>query len=198
MKPIGYNSQRNNFHFAGKFPGWSQCFSTSAWMFLSFYDPNCLATDDDGLSKYVDDVEAAVGGPGIAERVMRKFAWITGFTSLWWLTHKEALEERIRATGRRGQMVFRESNGTWEELHRVQGNCPAIVGTYKLGGLPGGHIILALPEPGYFHDPYGNAATGYVDPNGQTVNYQYDAASKVAFEVAGRGKLRYMFWEDEK
>lgn len=192
---IGYNSQRDNFSFAGKFSAWSQCFSTSAWMFLSYYVKNCIAEDDKGLAQYVDDVEAQVGTAGIAERVMRKFAWITGFTSLWWLVHKEALEERIRATGRKGQIIFRESNGTWDELYKVTETGPAIVATHKLGGLPGGHIILSV-APGFYHDPFGNAATGYADTNGANVNYPNSNEMKRAFEVAGPGKLRYMFWQD--
>jgi hypothetical protein len=191
---IGYNSQRDNFSFAGKFSAWSQCFSTCAWMLLSYYDKACRADDDKGLAQYVDDVEMRVGSPGIGERVMRKFAWITGFTSLWWLVHKEALEERLRAAGLKGSMVFRESDGTWEELYRQADKGPVIIGTSRLGGLPGGHIILAV-RPGFYHDPFGNAMTGYADVNGANVNYPMERV-RSAFEVAGAGRLRYLFWQN--
>lgn len=190
---IGYNSQRNNFNFAGKFPGWTQCFSTSAWMFMSFYSPDIKAADDSSLAVYVDDVEETVGKPGIAEKAKRKFNWITGKTSLWWLIQKDGIESWLWRHGVKGQVVFRDSDFPFGVLPTIIDHGPVILGTTKMGGLSGGHIILAV---GYddnniiCHDPYGNAQTNYKDEKGAFVKYPHDFLRKYTGE-----KIRCMYWK---
>ena len=70
---INYNSQRDNISFAGKFPGFWQCFTTCSWMLMSYYCDKIKAGDDKGLSLYLDDVEAIVGKPGIGEKIKNKY-----------------------------------------------------------------------------------------------------------------------------
>lgn len=192
MHKIGYNSQRNNFDFAGKFPGWTQCFSTCAWMFMSFYSGKVVADDDKGLAQYVDDVEASVGKPGIAEKVMRKIKFITGKTSLWWAVQREGIESWLWRYGIKGTAIFRDQNISFDSLGELLKAGPVILGTTKMGKLPGGHIILAIGEtPGAIicHDPYGDAKGNYVSQDGQSVEYPKDFLRKYTGE-----KIRCIYW----
>ena len=174
MRKIGYNSQRDNFAFAGTLPGYVQCMSTSAWMFLSHYNPAYRADDDNGLAEYVDDVEASVGRPGIAERVMRKYKWITGRTSMWWLVQREALQARIPDR----RIIFNDHYPIEQLPHTLEAG-PVIIGTNKMGGLPGGHIILLVDydrdRRGFIvNDPYGDARENYLYAHGAGALYPYD------------------------
>jgi len=173
MRKIGYNSQRDNFSFAGTLPGYVQCMSTSAWMFLSHYDPSVRAGDDRGLAAYVDDVEATVGRPGIAERVMRKYKWITGRTSMWWLVQREALQARIPDR----RIIFNDHYPIEQLPHTLEAG-PVIIGTNKMGGLPGGHIILLVDydrdRRGFIvNDPYGDARGNYLYAHGEGAVYPH-------------------------
>lgn len=189
---IGYNSQRNNFDFAGKFKGWAQCFSTCAWMFMSFYSENIIATDDAGLSDYVDDVDATVGKPGIAEDIVRKTKYITGKTSLWWDVQKEGIEKWLWKNGCHGLAVFQErplSDASFSELIKKG---PVILGTTKMGGLPGGHIILAIGETDrgiICHDPFGDARGNYISHDGNAVEYPREFLKKYIGQ-----KVRCIYW----
>ncbi len=174
MRNIGYNSQRDNFAFAGSLPGYVQCMSTAAWMFLSHYRPDVRAEDDQGLAAYVDDVEATVGRPGIGERVRERYKWITGRTSMWWLVHQAALQERIADR----RVLFNEHFPIEQLPHTLEAG-PVIIGTNKMGGLPGGHIILLVDydrdRRGFIaNDPYGEATGGYRYANGAGTLYPYD------------------------
>lgn len=76
------NQRRNTFFKDLRFS--ITCFYTSALIFLS----NWLgknAVSDEYAEAYIDDTEANVGKPGIAEAVMSKFKWITGRSGAWWL-----------------------------------------------------------------------------------------------------------------
>lgn len=174
MRKITYNSQRDNIDFAGTFPGWAQCFSTSAWMFLSYYDPGIRADDDKGLAAYVDDVEASVGAVGIAERVMPKFPWIKGRTSLWWPIQREAIQAHMPDYN----VLFNE-HFPIEQLIDVIDRGPVIIGTNKMGGLRGGHIILLVDydrdrRSFMVNDPYGDARGNYRYSDGAGVLYPYE------------------------
>lgn len=203
---IGYNSQRDNYSFGGRFSAWSQCFSTCAWMFLSFYSPRVEADNEAGLRWYVDEVEAQVGGrPGIAERVIRKFRWISGYTSLWWLVQKAGVEYVLRVHGVAGGGVFRESNGTAEEMSARLERGPVILGTSRLGGLRGGHIILVIGRESdangrlqwIVHDPFGDANANYSRENGAAVRYDAEMLARYTENVTGRpGCIRYLFWDE--
>ncbi|HNX81929.1 MAG TPA: papain-like cysteine protease family protein [Candidatus Omnitrophota bacterium] len=175
MRKIEYNSQRDNFDFGGQFKGSCQCFSTSAWMFLSYYSPDILAGDDDGLKRYVDDVSNIVGTPGIGEQVAVKDHSISGNSAYWWQVHKAAIEKKFsdHLYPYPQKVIFREQT-TIDELRSALANGPVILGTRKLAGLPGGHIILAVDIDGeniICDDPYGDANTNYKNVNGAGVSY---------------------------
>ena len=169
---VKYNNQRNNYDFHGTFQGFKQCFSTSSWMLMSFYSKKIDATDDIGLSKYFDDIEITVGSKGIGEKVFKG----SGASSFWWAVQKAGITEWLNAQGVQGEAVFRDCTLGFYDLKDLLDIGPVILGTQKLGGLPGGHIILLT---GYddvsiiANDPYGNAATNYKDQNGEMIHYDF-------------------------
>lgn len=178
MRLLEYNSQRDNYDFEGQFKGSCQCFSTSVWMFLAYYVPDIIAHDDNGLAKYVDDVSNIVGKPGIGEQVKSEHPEITGNTAYWWQVHKAAIEKIFSDhLGHCPQKVAFREQVTIDELKNALENGPVILGTRKLGGLPGGHIILAVDKDAgniYCNDPYGDATKGYASRNGENVKYPID------------------------
>jgi len=190
---ISYNSQRDNYNFSGKFSAWSQCFSTCSWMFMSYYSSLYDGSDDKGLRYYVDNVEATVGKKGIGEKVRKKFSWIAGRTSLWWLTQKDGIEHYLWTSGVKGQVVFVEDRKkSLDHLKLKVQNGPVILGTKKIGGLPGGHIILlvGVSEKGFYvNDPFGNATKNYKDHDGDTILYPFEYIEKYLGNV-----LRYIYW----
>ena len=126
------------------------------------------------LATYVDDVEATVGRPGTGERVRERYKWITGKTSMWWLVHQAALQERIADR----RVLFNEHFPIEQLPHTLEAG-PVIIGTNKMGGLPGGHIILLVDydhERNAFvvNDPYGDATGNYLYAHGHGVRYGYD------------------------
>lgn len=192
---VQYNSQRDNFNFKGKFMGGSQCFSTCAWMFMSYFSPSIKANDDKALSIYVDDVEAFVGGKGIAEKIIKKYNWITGKTSLWWLVQQAGIEKWLKDFKVKGKVVFSDLEYDFDNLKTLLEKSPVILGTNKIGGVRGGHIILVVGYNDNYNnfivnDPYGDAKTKYKDHNGENVEYSYDFLKKYALYD---NKIRCMY-----
>jgi len=195
MRQIGWNSQRDNQSFGGKFSASSQCFSTSAWMFICHYAKIIDAKDDEGLAQYVDDVEAMVGQSGIAERTIAKLKFkITGYTSLWWAIQEAGITEWLNDYKIPGRALFTDGEQI-SMLSIYLKNGPVILGTKKLGGLPGGHIILAVDmEDGGLicNDPYGDANGKYKDKNGEAVRYNYSWI--LPYINIGKNKCRLIRW----
>lgn len=197
MREIDWNSQRDNISFAGKFPGYWQCFSTCAWMFLSWLCASINAKDDKGLAQYLDDVEATIGKSGIAERTIAKLKLkITGGSSFWWRIQHEGIKEWAQMNGSTSDIVFRDGTFSIGSLPSVLATSPVIIATKKLGGLPGGHIILIVDydeknNSYVVNDPYGNAKTKYLDKNGDSV--LYNAVWLYDYINVGAGKCRCIF-----
>ncbi len=74
---------------------------------------------------------------------------------------------------------------------------PVILGTKKLGGLRGGHIILLVRKDTkgfYVNDPFGDGLnSNYINQNGYNVFYAKDKLSSFA-QIAKREKLRLIYW----
>lgn len=175
MRKVTYNSQRDNIDFAGKFPGWMQCFSTCAWMFISYYYPIYDGDNDELLSLYVDDVEDSVGIAGTAEKVIARLKLkIKGHSSFYWKIHQEAIQYRLTPTSK--EIIYNE-HFPINQLPEIIKAGPVIIGTNKLGGLPGGYIILLVDYINKFedlfiiNDPYGDATTNYSNRWGESVGY---------------------------
>jgi|SRR6185436_19441663 len=176
---IVYNSQRDNDNWGGVLPYWAQCAYTSFIMFLSNWIS--IARTKEYETAYVDDTEALVGKPGIAEEAEKKYPWIKGRTGAWFYVHRDACAQRLAAAGVKGQMVCRAGEplgggrinyGTTEEISAaLKSGSPVVVST-KLTDQ--GHVVLIVGETfdaWILEDPYGDARTQYRDPNGHQVQY---------------------------
>jgi hypothetical protein len=194
---VGHNDQRNNFNFAGKFPGWKQCFGTSAHMFVSYYVREILAMDDKQLAEYVDQAEASVGIVGVAEAVIRKMPWIPqSGSSYYWDVHKAVLNSLFDRHGVDVQAQWFDA-GSWEQFMDDLAKGPLIVGTSRMGGLPGGHIVLVVgwnddAKAFILNDPYGNPLSAYRNHNGAGVEVPADWFRVQAGKSTKPGRVRYM------
>lgn len=175
-RDVKYNRQYNNNDFAKLHP-WQQCFSTSAWMLLGYLCPDKYdGGNDEDLAHYIEDVSNYVGLPGIGEIAAKQTGIDPSYeSSYFWEVQRAALIKYLAAGGKHGTIVYMDANCNWENLYKAIDVCPVILGTNKMGGLPGGHIILVTgyADNGdlFVHDPYGNATTGYKDKNGENVVY---------------------------
>jgi hypothetical protein len=163
MRQIGYNNQRDNFIVAG-IKGSSQCFATAAWMFMSFYTDKYEARDDTGLKKYIADLTA--------NDAQHEYEWEA---------QRNEIQKYLNDAGIKGKVKLGINLFTGvplvsaDALKALLKQGPVIIGTSKMAGLPGGHLILGVDvtDNGSIicHDPYGNALTGYKDQNGEAVTY---------------------------
>lgn len=192
---IGYNTQRDNEDFDNAFPGSKQCFSTAAYMLLSFISPVIhKAEDDNMLASYVRDASDVVDKTGTGAEMDKKNNYTVN-SAYFWEVHKKIIENIMHVENKFGRMIYRDASATWEMLYSALESGPVILGTNKLGGLPGGHIILAIGHEAngdlICHDPYGDANTRYKNINGQSVVY-----SREFLEPAiGKTKIRMMHWQ---
>jgi hypothetical protein len=149
--------------------------------------------DDAGLADYIRDIEVMVGSAPIAKRAMAQMQWITGYTSLWWPVQRAGIESRLPEHN----VVMRINDGTAEELTEALHSGPVIIGTNKLPGLRGGHIVLVVGDDGenwIVHDPFGDATTAYVIRNGAYVRYNKTWLKGYTENVTGQvGKIRIMY-----
>lgn len=195
MREITYNSQRDNFDFAGTFKGSWQCFSTCSWMFLSWLCEDIDGADDEGLKEYFDDVESSVGEKGIAEEIQSKKPWIKGHSSTWYDVQKAGLEKWARDHGCDAGIIFSEKIKI-DDLPEILKNSPIIIGTSGLGGL-GGHMILLVDydeETDVYktNDPYGNALKKYKDKDGDGVLYPAEFL-RPCIEIKNTGMCRCIY-----
>ena len=202
-RAIGFNSQRDNYDFGGQIVGNVQCFSTCAWMFMAYYASAIDAGDDEGLCRYVDDVEASVGETGSAEDVMREDKRIRDVVTrgtksmFFWSIHRHAIEVFLHQRGVTGRCLFRETM-TLDDVDKILEEGPVIIGTTALGGLKGGHVILLVEKARdknayYVNDPYGDARTRYRRHDGGGVLY---ARKRIEVHATRRGTVsRCLFWQ---
>lgn len=175
-----YQWQVTNYNFQGLYPGWAQCFTTSACMFLSSQIPGFIL-DKHFIATYLDDIEVHIGQRGIGEQLVLKYDWIakacvSGFSSQWWLIQRDCLQYYLQKFGINKQIIFKDTVGTWQEVSdALKMGSPVIIGT-KLPPSDG-HIILIVGETETHWicaDPYGNAFNLYKGSNeisGKDVQY---------------------------
>jgi hypothetical protein len=159
MRVIEYNSQRNNLK-VNNLGAYSQCFSTVNWMRMSHYCSAIKAGDDAALADFLKQVETVIGPQ--MEHVPHP--------SLYFNVQRKCVTSLLNLMGVSGYDVF-ESKVSIRRLYELLQSGPVTVGTSKLGGLPGGHIILAVDMDCY-NDPFGDANTDYADDNGAGVIYK--------------------------
>lgn len=180
---IGYNSQRDNFNFNGAFSGYSQCFSTSAWMLMSYFCPAGInVADDIGLAAYIRDVDTAVNADArVAKSIQDNDHTITGHTSLYWEVQKAGIQMWLSNRKINGQAIT-EYNASYDRMKQLIDKGPVIIGTDKMAGLPGGHIILGIGKDDantIVNDPFGNAVLAYSVSDGSGCEYPDIFLSKV-------------------
>lgn len=203
MRVIEYNEQRDNFDFKGIFKGSCQCFSTTVWMFLSFFCSLFKAKDDKMLATFVDDVCNLVGSPGIAEDIAKEYSLdVKDNLAYQWLIQEHAIQKWLWSKSVKGTTVLKVDLRTgrglasWDEIRQALKISPVIIRTYKMGGLPGGHIILIVDIDGndlICNDPYGDARTGYKNINGENVRYSIDWITPFT-----DNHVRAMWWDASK
>lgn len=167
---IPYNSQLDNPPFSGvadaiskknpngSWPGSSQCFSTSAIMFLSTWIAE--ASTKEFEKKYLEDV--------------------ISHGRIYYLdTHRELCKKRLDSAGISSQIIysynFSQGKGHDEFISAgLDVGSPVVISTF----LTEGHIVCVIGESGddwIVHDPFGKRATdsnkGYVSSNGASVRY---------------------------
>jgi hypothetical protein len=165
MRTINYREQRNDDKVNGLSP-FSQCFSCSDWMYMSWVDSSIDVKDDASFDAYLLSLETKIGpreNPGDKH------------PSLDFATQAEGATEFFNSKGITGHMVFTE-RFPFSDLIRELQDKPITIGTEKMSNLPDGHIILLVDyeqETDSFvvNDPFGNALTNYTDPNGEAVRY---------------------------
>jgi hypothetical protein len=154
MRKITNNCQDNNETALG-IKGNSQCFATSDIMFLSFYSVNFKGDNDAMLKQYLESFDKS-----------KAFEWDAHCDHL----NKWLFSQQVKG------VVKHEVIGKEKIVELLQSR-PVIIGTKKMGGLPGGHIILGVDNHNdkiNCNDPYGNANTNYKDKNGEAVDYTFD------------------------
>ena len=189
MHNVGYNSQRDNKDF-GTFSGFRQCFTTCSWMLMSYYSDMIDVNNDSALACYFDDVEDSVGKSGIGEKIKRRYDWIKKNTSYWWLVQQAGIELWLHRYKVDEHVTYCDSCPV-HKIRDILDNGPVIIGTRKLGGLPGGHIILLVgynDNGFYVNDPFGDASTNYVSHTGYQVYYPND------FLIPKLDGGRCLFW----
>ncbi len=207
LHDVGYNSQRNNIDFSGKFKGFKQCFTTSAHMFMSFYSSKIEAMNDDKLAWYLDQVESSIGVRGIAEKVMRSIPGIPmKGSSYWWRVQLAGINEVLSTHMKNGYVAVSGKAdwmdaGSWNEFEDALSKGPIITGTHRMGGLPGGHIVLVTGmdhEKGTYtiNDPYGNPLSNYRVQNGQSVEVPIDWFRIQCSRATKSNCVRFIYWRN--
>jgi len=181
-RKIVYNSQRNNIE-ENMLSSYSQCFSTSAWMLLSYYCKEYHADDDIALSKYVETCEE------------KKVHY--PHPSLLWVVQQQVMQKYLDDAEFDGKVIFKDGDWPIADLYDTVEKTPVIIGTKKLATLPNGHIILLVDIVGVesfdVNDPFGDANTDYKDHNGDSVIYTLDFLRPHI--DTGNGKCRIIYIE---
>lgn len=197
MRQVTYNSQRNNksvFAGAGKFSAWNQCFTSCAVMLMSYYCEDIKGDDDDFLARYLFDIEDSLNKNGLGAEVA-EHNHLTGNSSYYFIVQAEGITQYLKNHGCDGEAFFKVIR--IDDLPALVQSGPVIVGTDKLGGLPGGHMILLcdVQDEGksfIVNDPFGNAYSKYVDTDGDGILYKFDDFKNKL--KPGNGKCNVLFW----
>lgn len=192
---VGMNYQTDNLEprikgKTGVFKNSWQCFDTCAWMLLSWISPDIYRyNDDNGLERYLDDVEVSVGEPGVAEKLSHKKSG----TSYFFDIQRAGIQKWADEAGVPGKAIFKEKKIKFDDLPDIiVENSPVILSTHGLGGTRG-HIILAVgssTEHIIVNDPFGDARDNYKDDFGEGVFYEKKWLKKFTGEY-----VNCIYWE---
>ncbi len=189
MRNIGYNSQRNNI-IVNNLSAWSQCFSTSNWMRMSFYCQDIKANDDEGLSEFVKYCESGLGKKMDPSKHPSIFFEVQAGSVTKWLNDR----------GIEGRDIV-NVNFTIDGLIEKLKSGPLTIGTQKMGGLKNGHIVLMvdfdeIKHSFIVHDPFGYSVTNYKDYDGKYVVYPVEYI--LPYIHVGNEFCRIQYWQKAK
>lgn len=186
MRKINYNNQRNNI-VVNNLNSYSQCFSTSNWMRMSYYTDKIKADDDKGLSDFLQYLELVAGPKEVHAEHPSLHYVVQALGVTKWLNQRNVY----------GHDVFVEQFPAGMLIKKLEDG-PITIGTKKIGKLLDGHIILLVDydkEKASFvvNDPFGNAITDYTVVNGH--NVLYPASYLLPFIGT---KCRILYWQENK
>jgi hypothetical protein len=160
------NDQNDNFNFDGKFYGSIQCFSTSCFQLASYLAPwRYQALNDIQLANYIRDILKAHG-----EAPDNFKDTFTGDVQ------KIGLQKCLDDAGAKYRVEFLAPARETDLLYGLNYS-PVILGTEKLGGLPGGHVVTIINDLGdawEIADTFGNAWERYRVRKGGIYQYSKD------------------------
>lgn len=186
---IVINDQRDNLT-VNALGAYSQCFATSNWMRMSNYTDKIKAGDDQGLAEFLLYMETVVGPKFVS----------AAHPSLYFNVQSAAVTKWLNDRGVLGKDIT-DLKFPFEDLVRKLDDGPVTIGTTKIGGLPGGHIILlvdfdVLTDSFVVNDPFGDAKTDYQDHEGGGVHYP--VSYLFPFVIDKAGKVRVQYWQEYK
>jgi hypothetical protein len=160
-------------------------FMSTMWMVVKYLYPEATEEDFSLYSGMVAHFNSAAEGTDEEK--------YEGNKSLIWLAHTKAvvafLAEKGIDTAKTKTWVDMTNNigyGHFSVLEYVLRYGPVAIKTNGLGGKDGEGMILALylDSTGaiVYHDPRGNALTGYTDPNGELVKYPKECLTPYVYE----------------
>lgn len=184
MHSLYYVNQMTIDTLKGKLIPSHECFPTSGAMFVSWKRNDFWNMDS--INKYIDDVEANAGMPGIAEEVK---GW-SGRSGAWWIVHLAAIRKYIPYAN-----VIFDQGLTVDLLKQAVQVSPVLYSANKIGNLPGGHMFLVVDydfktDTFTTYDPFGDPMTNYKTRNGKAVkvpaNYLKRYASTYGIYIANK------------
>jgi len=163
MINVSYLSQRDNFNLDGTKNESNECMISSFamvlnWIAQKYFIPTLVMSE----YEYLHIISTSSLKEGKEDR-------------FWMALHRRIGNNLFSVL--KLPLEFYEAIASYDTIvERLKAGFPVVVGTDISLFLPNatGHIIVAIDydELGiYFHDPYGNALTGYKDPNGKRVYY---------------------------
>lgn len=163
LNEIVYFSQRNNYGSP-----FNECFPTSMVMMMA---NNLDVTPvDQTLRAFMEDDLFDHFIEKTHKRTSAKYEWkIERDMANKWLGKSNMLKP--------DPVVWREGMTTIEIEIEIDNGRMVVVGTDKLGGLPGGHIVCigGYDELNfYLWDPFGDYRTRYGDHNGRNISIKKD------------------------
>ena len=187
VKEVPYFTSRDSVEAEG-LSGSPLGFTSVMWMIVKYFVPSI---DDEKLADYV----SLVSSFRTAAEDNEEEAPFTVNRSAEWLAHSRAvvafLEQEGITTTKTKTWVDMPNNlgyGHFGVLEYVLRYGPVAIKTNGLGGKEGEGMILALylDTDGaiVYHDPRGNALTGYSDTNGEKVKYPKEFIIPYVYEGA--------------
>lgn len=176
-------------------------------MFMSFYSSAIDAESDEQLSWFLRRMEESIGVRGEIEKAIRSIPGIpVQGLSYWWKTQLAGINKVLSTHGKYGHVSIKGKahwidSGSWRSFDASLSRGPLITGTYKMGGLPGCHIVLVTGVDSkkgtyYLNDPYGNPLSNYRDRQGQDLEVPIDWFRIQCSGTAKSDSVRFIYWRE--